>query len=85
MVNTKPISSLKTKLKVADLEIQKHVLNLEKKVLKLEKQNLKLKKLNVTLKNRINVLEGNPKKWSHPKEEKGGDISLNIVSHKKSP
>ncbi len=51
------MSTLETKLKACDPEIQNYVFALQAENLKLQKQIAKLQANNVTLKNRIKVLE----------------------------
>jgi predicted nuclease with TOPRIM domain len=55
--NADPLSSLRTKLKAAEPEIQNYVTALEAENLKLQKQIAKLQAENITLNNRIKTLE----------------------------
>ena len=57
--NTDPMSSLRTKLKAADPEIQHYTLALEEENLKLHKRIGKLQAENVSLNNRIAIAEKN--------------------------
>ena len=54
--NTDPLSSLRDKLKTADLEIQNYVTALEAHNFKLTKEIAKFQVENVTLKNRVKSL-----------------------------
>ena len=54
-----PLTSLRTKLKAADPEIQNYVTALETENLKFQKHVAKLQANNVTLNNRITILEEN--------------------------
>lgn len=71
-----PMSSLRTKLKAAEPEIQNYVTALEADNLKFQRQIAKFQVENVTLHNRIKVLEE-----EYPKKQ---EITLNVV-HNKPP
>ena len=70
--NADAMSSLRTKLKAADPEIQNYVTALETENLKLQRQIAKLQAENVTLNNRIKVLE---------EEEFKPKINVNVVKY----
>jgi hypothetical protein len=87
ITDTDTMSSLRTKLRVADPKIQSYVIALEKENLKLQRQIGKHQAENVTLNNRIKALE---EYFEKKKDQKGGEIILNVVKvphrvHKKSP
>jgi len=67
------MSSLRTKLKAADSEIQNYVIALEKENLKLQREIAKYQVQHVTLENRIKILE---------EENSKGDIILHVHSPK---
>jgi predicted MPP superfamily phosphohydrolase len=67
------MSSLRTKLKTADSEIQNYVIALEKENLKLQREIAKYQVQHVTLENRIKILE---------EENSKGDIILHVHSPK---
>jgi hypothetical protein len=56
---TNPMTSLRTKLKMADSEIKNYVTALESENLKLQKHIAKLQAQNVSLNNRVTILKEN--------------------------
>jgi hypothetical protein len=71
------MSSLRSKLKAADPEIQKYITALEAENLKCARQVSKLQAENVTLNNRIKVLEE-----EYPKKQ---EVIINVVHDNKPP